>query len=139
MPAAAAQVTKPTRTARTTSAPRATKSPHKLPVKLPGKGAPELPAGMKRYTIALKEDATAAAAGSRAAFVRARKSAGQAFRRQLLQWLKREGLQNKVAEVGDPTAFRLMSIVTTPQLAGRLKRLAQVQDVFPDAVKVGIR
>lgn len=94
---------------------------------------------MRRYTIALKEDEAVEQSSSRAAFVRARKSGSAAFRKYLLQWLKREGLQSKVVEIGDPTAFRMMSIVTTPQLAGKLKRLAQVQDVFPDVVKVGIR
>lgn len=95
---------------------------------------PPLPRGMARFAITLKDDdsSTAPPGGHRGRFVRGRLARNERFRLQLMDWLEQQGLAAQVAEVGAPTAFNVLAIVTTAKVAHKLQALAGVESVFRD-------
>jgi hypothetical protein len=88
---------------------------------------------MARFAITLKDDGGDPAPGThRGRFVRGRLARNERFRLQLLDWLEQQGLAAQVAEVGAPTAFNVLAIVTTAKVARKLQALEGVESVFRD-------
>jgi hypothetical protein len=86
---------------------------------------------MGRFAITLKDE-PAQPGTTRGRFVRGRLARNDQFRKQLLGWLEDQGLAAQVVEVGAPTAFNVLSIVTTSGVAQRVKALDGVESVFRD-------
>jgi hypothetical protein len=88
---------------------------------------------MARFAITLKDDGGDTPPGThRGRFVRGRLARNERFRLQLLDWLEQQGLAAQVAEVGAPTAFNVLAIVTTAKVARKLQALEGVESVFRD-------
>jgi hypothetical protein len=56
-----------------------------------------------------------------------------AFKRELEAWLEAERLSSQVAGIGEPTAFSLISLTSTPEVAERIGRLPDVEYVVPNS------
>jgi hypothetical protein len=94
---------------------------------------PAWPRGMARFAITLKDDGGDTPPGThRGRFVRGRLARNERFRLQLLDWLEQQGLAAQVAEVGAPTAFNVLAIVTTAKVAQKLQAVEGVESVFRD-------
>ncbi|MCS7221135.1 MAG: hypothetical protein RML36_12065 [Anaerolineae bacterium] len=51
------------------------------------------------------------------------------FKEGLIHWIKEQGLSHEVAEIGDATAFNVLFLVCTPQVAERLLQAPGVVNV----------
>jgi hypothetical protein len=96
--------------------------------------------GVEHYIIALEEaepQPDAAPMGRRELY-EAGVAQSAAFRRKLEEWLEAEHLSSEVAHIGEPTAFSLISLTATPEVAERIKRLPEVEYVVPGGEDMGI-
>jgi hypothetical protein len=95
---------------------------------------------MEHYIIALKEaqpQPDAAPVGRRELYETG-VAQSATFRRKLEQWLETEHLDSQVAHIGEPTAFSLISLTSTPKVAERIEDLPEVEYVVPGGEDIGI-
>src|ERR1700741_2226496 len=58
------------------------------------------------------------------------RACGEAFKNRLLQFVEQKNRKYELVEIGDPTAFGIISIVTTKALADEIKGFPEVESVI---------
>jgi len=88
-------------------------------------------------TLALNTLGTFAPMGRRQVVERGR-ACGEAFKKRLLQFVEQKNRKYELVEVGDPTAFGIISIVSTKALADEIKDFPEVESVIEDRPSFGL-
>ena len=66
------------------------------------------------------------------------RACGEAFRHRLLQFVEQKNRKYELVEIGDPTAFGIISIVSTKELADEIKDFPEVESVIEDRPSFGL-
>ncbi len=105
---------------------------------LPGSRS-RAPAGMAQYIVLLKddEDANAEAKGRREVYESGLARTAQ-FQRRLRDWLDEQGVSGQVGAIGEPTAFPMVALTSTPAVAKMIESLPEVASVVPDSDDLGL-
>lgn len=100
--------------------------------RMPGSSV-ERPPGMATYVVLLKEneDGDEIDQGRHAVY-QAAVARNAAFQERLRKFLKKEGVADQVAAIGEPTSFPLVTLQATAEVAKRIAQLPEVQDVVRD-------
>jgi len=93
---------------------------------------------MRQYMVVLKQDDAAFKTmkiikpGDRRQVFDANVAMTQAFQHKLTNWIKIKGLDDEVEGVAEPSAFPIITMTSTPNVAKLVGAFAEVDTVTPD-------
>ena len=90
------------------------------------------PCGMADYLVRLKESEPTAPSKQRAVLFHKGVSKTADFQNRFRTWLREQGLENKVAQIGAPMVFPVVRLTCTPEVAERLEKWGEVESVSRD-------
>jgi hypothetical protein len=87
---------------------------------------------MEAFIVALRPAPAGDTKGDRRDFFESRTAHAADFIKRLKARLDEKGLREKVAHIAEPTAFNLIVIMCTPEVAAMIEKLPDVESVMRD-------
>jgi hypothetical protein len=88
--------------------------------------------GMHEYVISLKSSEEPEQKQSRSQLYEAGRVRTLEITRRLREWIAERGLSEQVESIGEPTAFPIIAIRCTPEVAAALQQFPDAEAVVPD-------